>query len=382
MLDLAISLYFFIFFNRRAIFFSATLTFFVLLVLLSCFNSYPVLLWSHPSSTVLMASGSSSQTDKRCVDDSYSDVDAASLFMVESPSHNDINVLFADKLPSPCCRSKKTASSSVTEDEFITQLKATFGLQLYDVILLNGLESTLRTTDFEGLAQSPECVIITVGQLKAGLRLPIYNPDNPFAYEVLSRLRPHRALTQWTGSTFRLISAWEGRGKGIDCIPAEQSSYSPENAPAYSADNFIANYCSGTSTLGDLAGFSASPHRVRVMPSGMEPMMVDVDPIGQGGHELLRKFQDPNWDEIPLLVSGPILHGGYAAPPNPDAYPFWVVNRDKVFDLHLFDIPNRYCFISSFRQHLYHGHSLPRPRVAFPRRGVRVRMGSRRIAGR
>ena len=192
------------------------------------------------------------------------------------------------------------------------------------------MNSTLRTIDVDGFVQSRESVIITVGQLKAGLRLPIYNPDSPFAYEVWSRLLPHRALTQWTGNAIRVVSAWEGRSKGIDCIPAELSSYSPADAPAYTVDNFIVNYRSGTSTNGELAGFSASPHRVRTMPDGVERLMLDADPMGQSGNRFPRKSHDPNWDEIPLLVTGPVLHGSFAAPSDLNAYPFWVVNLDKV----------------------------------------------------
>ena len=124
------------------------------------------------------------------------------------------------------------------------------------------------------------------------------------------------------------MSAWEGRSKGIDYISSDISSYTPEDAPLYTVDNFILNYRSGTSTNGELAGFSASPHRVRTMPTDVERMMLDADPMGQSGNKLPRKSNDPNWDEIPLLVNGPIIHGSFPAPPNPNAYLFWVIHRD------------------------------------------------------
>ena len=234
-----------------------------------------------------------------------------------------------DKLSFPFCRpSKKTASSALSEDEFIAQLKETYNLHLYNIILLDGLDGFLRAIDYEGFTQSPESVIITVGQLKAGLRLPIYNPDNPFIYEVWCQIRPQRALTQWSGNAFRVVLGWEGRSRGIDCITSDITSYSPEDAPLYTVKNFIQNYHSGTSTNGELAGFSASPHRHRSMPPGVARMMLDADPMGRAGNKLPRKSNDPYWDEIPLLVNGPILHGNFPAPPNPKAYPFWVIQRD------------------------------------------------------
>lgn len=91
------------------------------------------------------------------------------------------------------------------------------------------------------------------------------------------------------------------------------------------------NYRSRTTTNGDLAGFAASPHRLKSMPEGVERLMLDADPLGKGSNKRARHTNDPYWDRVPLLVRGQILHGSFPPPQFPtEPYPFWVINDDSV----------------------------------------------------
>ncbi|XP_026412227.1 uncharacterized protein LOC113307975 [Papaver somniferum] len=214
-------------------------------------------------------------------------------------------------------RDDKRVSKDLS-DEFIEQLKEEFGLQNNEVTLVSGQTGVLKKTDVDKHEKSSEAVIVTRGKLELGLRFPLYNPAIPFYYEVLSQLRPYRALTQWNGNTFRLMNEWRDRGEGHGST-ADWSTYKPGDAHDYTSANFIVNYRSGTATNGDLAGFAAIPHHQKSMPEGVDRLMLDDDPLGKGSNKRARHTNDPYWDRVPLLVRGKVLHGSFPPPQFPAA---------------------------------------------------------------
>lgn len=224
-------------------------------------------------------------------------------------------------------RNDKKVAKDLTDEKFINQLKDDYNLHGYDVSLLSGQKVTLKKEEVEYFSHSAEMTIITKCHLYLGIHIPLYDPSHPFIYEVLSQIRPSRALDQWNGNTYLIMDEWERQGKG-ESSPTPWSTYYPSQESEYTSASFVGNYWSGTATNGDLAGFAVIPHRNKVPTGGFKKLLLYEDPEGvtnTNKHAL--HTSDVAWDRVPLAIRGPILSGNLPPPRFPaKPYPFCVVN--------------------------------------------------------
>lgn len=107
------------------------------------------------------------------------------------------------------------------------------------------------------------------------------------------------------------MADWDRRRRG-ECSNTEWSTYDPSHVSKYTCAIFLGNYRSGTSSLGDLANFSAKPHRLRVSSAGFDKLMLEEDPEGgTNTNDHARYTNDSSWNRVPLAVRDSILSGKF-----------------------------------------------------------------------
>lgn len=114
------------------------------------------------------------------------------------------------KVPSP--------TTSTTYEEFKSDLQK-LGISLSPTID-SSVSSPITSTKFMELnyrwiqteTWSSTKMLITAGQLRAGLSFPLYDPKNPFFYEILVKLQ--RGVYQLSGNAIRLANEFVRRSNG------------------------------------------------------------------------------------------------------------------------------------------------------------------------
>ncbi|KAI3927416.1 hypothetical protein MKW92_044406, partial [Papaver armeniacum] len=150
-------------------------------------------------------------------------------------------------------------------------------------------------------------LLIAVGQLEAGLRLPLYNPENPFYYEVLSQRADKRGIFQYTGNFFRFLRECRKRSKGCTGITSIVPLFRRED---YTATNF--NWTWGDNiSVRNRFPWSVGPRRIRYSQdqnfSGKVELLSEYK--GKKFFDTVRLDHDEKWFCTLLRIKGPWVMG-------------------------------------------------------------------------
>lgn len=152
--------------------------------------------------------------------------------------------------------------------------------------------------------------MIAVGQLEAGLRLPLYFPENPFYYEVLSQRADKRGIFQYTGNFFRFLRECRKRSKGRTGMMSIVPQFRRED---YTATNF--NWTWGDSiSVRNRFPWCVGPRRISYSQdqdfSGKVELLSEYKPNkGKKWFDMVRLDHDEKWFRTPLRIKGPWVMG-------------------------------------------------------------------------
>lgn len=182
-----------------------------------------------------------------------------------------------------------------------------------------------------------QTIIITKGQLDAGLPIPLYNPKFPLFYEIISHKDFHRAIFQLNGDSIRIVLEFAYRaatGKSMYPDDRRREKYKDiAIVPSkYTVDNFFKNY--KIIPMKDYAyrwAFRCDKVPVHQLCKD-ELLMRDIDYPTTKNKYLPRFSHDSTWDNEPLLLKGSYISGSVELPLALSAYCPWLLNwpeKDK-----------------------------------------------------
>ncbi|KAI3895161.1 hypothetical protein MKX03_025553 [Papaver bracteatum] len=189
----------------------------------------------------------------------------------------------------------------------ISEIKEKYHLdERFEVEFIEGED---RLTD--ALVKSFPCdkdnLLIAVGQLEAGLRLPLYYQENPFYYEVLSQRADKRAIFQYNGNFFRFLRECRKRSKGCTGITSKVSKFRRED---YTATNFNCTWADNT-TGRNRFPWCVGPRRISYSQdqdlSGKAELLPEYK--GKKRFGMVRLDHDEKWFRTPLRIKGPWVMG-------------------------------------------------------------------------
>lgn len=181
-------------------------------------------------------------------------------------------------------------------------------------------------------------VIVSLGQLSAGLPIPLCDSEIPLFYEILSHEEFRRGIFQLNGDTIRIMVECSCRASSF---PSLYESALPFSEEYYTVENFFTHY---------FVGLVANPKfrwgvRLRRQDCFTDEtrIMRDVD-----FHERTNRTacwtKDPKWMMYPVLLEGRYISGrnadgsDHALPSNHVDYKPWVFHwhekKKEVFSHH------------------------------------------------
>lgn len=134
-------------------------------------------------------------------------------------------------------------SSGIYDAAYLEMVKAKHRLQRFQVTFASpeGQAGVLTKDILETNPCGPNEIIVTMGHLDAGLRLPFYCPLDYFQYEVLCLLDPQRAIFQPNDNFYGIVRESARRYKGR-VTNHELNKFVPSQRDFYSPTNFVEKY--------------------------------------------------------------------------------------------------------------------------------------------
>ncbi|KAI3889128.1 hypothetical protein MKX03_004291 [Papaver bracteatum] len=176
----------------------------------------------------------------------------------------------------------------------------------FEVEFVEG-EDKLTDTLIKNFPYDRDNLLIAVGQLEAGLRLPLYYPENPFYYEVLSQRADKRSIFQYTGNFFRFLRECRKRSKGCTGVTSIVPEFRRED---YTATNF--NWTWGDNiSVRNRFPWCVGPRRISCSQdqdfSGKVELLSEYK--GKKWFDTVRLDHDEKWFRTPLRIKGPWVMG-------------------------------------------------------------------------
>ncbi|KAI3895159.1 hypothetical protein MKX03_025551 [Papaver bracteatum] len=203
----------------------------------------------------------------------------------------------------------------------INEIKERYHLdERFEVEFIEG-EDKLTDALVKNFPCNKNNLLIAVGQLEAGLRLPLYYPDNPFYYEVLSQRADKRGIFQYNGNFFRFLRECRKRSKGCTGITSIVPQFRRED---YTATNFNWTWDDHTSRRNRFpwcVGPRRIPYSQRQDFSGKAELLPEYK--GEKRFDMVRLDHDEKWFRTPLRIKGPWVTGWLTSDARTifDAYP-------------------------------------------------------------
>lgn len=148
-------------------------------------------------------------------------------------------------------------------------------------------------------------VIISLGQLKAGLPIPLYDPSNPLFYEALTKV--HRGVFQLTGNSIRILNEFvlRSKGTGLSQVPKFAKPY---DSTKYTVESFTENYSVHDSKKRKYQEWAIRFNRI-ILEDCDRMLLQDVDPNSYAKNDHLRLSNDEDWMMYPLILECPWVWG-------------------------------------------------------------------------
>lgn len=191
-------------------------------------------------------------------------------------------------------------------------------------------------TDYQDILDG-RTLLITKGQLDAGLPIPLYNPDLPIFCEIISHDLFMRAIYQMNGDDIRIINEFSFRaatGTTLFDDDVKKAEYKDTviNPSHYTADNFFKNY-EVIPMKKETCYWAVRLHKTLAKKlSKDELLMRDIDWC-PGNNSCVRWSSDDRWDLHPLLLKGNYISGNSAIPEFLSSWRPWVLNWPERNDM-------------------------------------------------
>ena len=219
--------------------------------------------------------------------------------------------------------------------KLLSEYQAEFKSQGFDLVELSGEDysSKLTLALITKLQDSfdDRTILITKGQLDAGLPIPLFNPKFPLFYEIISHKDFQRAIFQINGDSLRIVLEFAYRaktGKSMydDSCKKDKYKHIAIVRSQYTVDNFFKNY--KVVPMKDY-GYRWAFRCSKVLASKLnkdEMLMRDIDYHTTYNNFIPRFSHDTTWDNGPLLLKGPYVSGSCTLPPSLSTYCPWLLN--------------------------------------------------------
>lgn len=252
-------------------------------------------------------------------------------------------------LPPPLLNSKGRPMSDADSYRTmsIEQIKEKYNLQKFDVSFYDD-HDVLTEALIKNFKYDSQNLLIAVGQLDAGLVLPLYNQEHPFYYDILAtRQNPGRKMytrgvMQYNGNWYRMMRECWFRSQGgttIECYKPvfDASVYAPANfnitwGDSVAKSNLMPWSVGSRRMTGAAAQVGAD--EVRLLAEIDKTKLKSIPGTSQSirGYQKLRQDHDDKWYRTLLWVKGPWAWGWVGNLPrmtSPSRYPDyepWVFN--------------------------------------------------------
>ena len=214
----------------------------------------------------------------------------------------------------------------------VAEYNAEFADRGLEVSAIDGYSETshLCLELFTNHQWDDQTILISRGQLEAGLPLPLYDIFFPLFYDILSHPNFSRAICQLSGDGIRLIIEFCTRalsGKSQYSKAPRKAGVAAEiiNRDKYTVENFYKNYSFRPVQKEDKR-WAVTLHRNADCPKE-DRLMQDID-YASGTNQTPRHSKDESWYKFPLRLKGSYISG---IVPLPDFlvdrnYQPWVLN--------------------------------------------------------